>query len=117
MVAVLRSCWTGARHIWGPSRAITAISLLHGMTPKGSNCNSESSCAYGLQVLATYAAWSFPRSHWKHSQKEEIHKAYQCKVRLPWWRVPLVEKPDFLYTYMNYDRPRLIRNDAGAHVL
>ena len=50
-------------------------------------------------------------------EKQKIHKAYKCKVRLPWWRVPLVAKPDFLYTYMNYDRPRLIRNDAGAHVL
>jgi hypothetical protein len=46
-----------------------------------------------------------------------VHKAYKCKVRTPWWRVPLVDKPDFLYTYMNHDRPRLVRNSAGVHLL
>lgn len=46
-----------------------------------------------------------------------VHHAYKCRVRSPWWRVPLVERPDLLFTYMNHDRPRLITNDADAQLL
>ncbi len=46
-----------------------------------------------------------------------VDKAYKCKVRSPWWRVPLVAQPDLLFTYMNHDRPRLTTNEAGALVL
>jgi adenine-specific DNA-methyltransferase len=50
-------------------------------------------------------------------EREGVHKAYKCKVRSPWWRVPLVSRPDFLFTYMNHDRTRLIRNSADVHLL
>lgn len=50
-------------------------------------------------------------------EKAGVHKAYKCKVRKPWWQVPLVGKPDLLFTYMNHDRPRLITNEAGAYIL
>ena len=46
-----------------------------------------------------------------------VHEAYKCQVRDPWWQVPLVERPDLLFTYMNHDRPRLVRNGAGVHLL
>lgn len=46
-----------------------------------------------------------------------IHKAYKCRVRNPWWRVPLVDTPDLLLTYMNHDRPRLIANSANVSIL
>lgn len=46
-----------------------------------------------------------------------VHKAYKCRVRSPWWRVPLVEPPDVLFTYMNHDRPRLISNGADSYIL
>jgi tRNA1(Val) A37 N6-methylase TrmN6 len=46
-----------------------------------------------------------------------VHEAYKCSVRDPWWRVPLVERPDLFFTYMNHDRPRLIRNGASVHIL
>jgi adenine-specific DNA-methyltransferase len=46
-----------------------------------------------------------------------VHDAYKCQVREPWWQVPLVERPDLLFTYMNHDRPRLVRNGAGVHLL
>lgn len=50
-------------------------------------------------------------------EKSNVHKAYKCTVRDPWWRVPLVDQPDLLFTYMNHDRPRLISNEAQALVL
>ncbi len=46
-----------------------------------------------------------------------VNKAYKCKVRKPWWRVPLVKPADLLLTYMNADTPRLCANRARAHHL
>lgn len=46
-----------------------------------------------------------------------VHEAYKCRVRRPWWRVPLVARPDLFLTYMNADTPRLTTNRAGVHHL
>jgi hypothetical protein len=49
--------------------------------------------------------------------KEGVASAYKCRVRSPWWRVPLVPTPDLFLTYMNHDRPRLVTNAVRAHIL
>lgn len=46
-----------------------------------------------------------------------VATAYKCRVRAPWWQVPLVEVPDLFLTYMNHDRPRLVANHAGVQIL
>ncbi|WP_337006701.1 HsdM family class I SAM-dependent methyltransferase [Microbacterium sp. LB12] len=46
-----------------------------------------------------------------------VHQAYKCRVRSPWWRVPLLKPADLLLTYMNADTPRLTTNAAGARHL
>ena len=43
-----------------------------------------------------------------------VDQAYKCRVRTPWWRVPLVSVPDLFMTYMNADTPRLTANQAAA---
>lgn len=43
-----------------------------------------------------------------------VNRAYKCRVRTPWWRVPLVPPADLLLTYMNADTPRLTTNRAKA---
>lgn len=50
-------------------------------------------------------------------ERAGVHKAYKCAVRDPWWSVPLVDRPDLFFTYMNHDRPRLISNEAQALIL
>ncbi|MGF1647174.1 MAG: N-6 DNA methylase [Kineosporiaceae bacterium] len=50
-------------------------------------------------------------------ESEGVHHAYKCRVRRPWWRVPLVPPADLLLTCMNADSPRLTTNSAGAHHL
>jgi adenine-specific DNA-methyltransferase len=50
-------------------------------------------------------------------ERAGVPDAYKCRVRSPWWRVPLVAQPDLLFTYMNHDRPRLTTNAAGALIL
>jgi adenine-specific DNA-methyltransferase len=46
-----------------------------------------------------------------------VEKAYKCRVRSPWWRVPLLAPADLLLTYMNADTPRLCTNRAKVHHL
>lgn len=50
-------------------------------------------------------------------EKDGVVKAYKCRVRSPWWRVPLVATPDLFLTYMNHDRPRLVTNSVRADIL
>lgn len=45
----------------------------------------------------------------------DVHEAYKCRVRDPWWQVPLVRVPDLFLTYMDRDQPRMLANEA--HVL
>lgn len=53
----------------------------------------------------------------QRGEREAVNDAYKCRIRDPWWQVPLVDKPDFLFAYMNHDRPRLVRNGAGVQLL
>lgn len=46
-----------------------------------------------------------------------VHLAYKCRVRNPWYQVPLVRPADLLLTCMNADTPRLVSNRARAHHL
>jgi hypothetical protein len=46
-----------------------------------------------------------------------VPDAYKCRVRRPWWRVPIVPPADLLLTYMNADTPRLSTNRAAVHHL
>ncbi|MCB5273710.1 Modification methylase Eco57IB [Arthrobacter sp. SO5] len=46
-----------------------------------------------------------------------VDQAYKCRVRKPWYRVPLVPSADLLLTCMNADTPRLTTNSAAAHHL
>ena len=60
---------------------------------------------------------SAAKSYIEQGERSGISSAYKCRVREPWWRVPLVDAPDLLLTYMNHDRPRLITNRASIHIL
>ena len=46
-----------------------------------------------------------------------VDEAYKCRVRKPWYRVPLLPPADLLLTCMNADTPRLTTNSARAHHL
>jgi len=53
----------------------------------------------------------------KAGEAIDVHKAYKCRVRTPWWRVPLVSPAALLLTYMNADTPRLCANRGAVHHL
>lgn len=46
-----------------------------------------------------------------------VDQAYKCRVRTPWYRVPLLPPADLFLTCMNADTPRLTTNTANAHHL
>ena len=57
------------------------------------------------------------RRYVAEGEQAGIAEAYKCRMRRPWWRVPLVETPDLFLTYMNHDRPRLVTNSARVQIL
>jgi len=57
------------------------------------------------------------RAYIAAGETANVHTAYKCRVRKPWWRVPLVAPADLLLTYMNADTPRLTTNAANARHL
>ncbi|GGM09578.1 N-6 DNA methylase [Nakamurella endophytica] len=59
------------------------------------------------------AAWRYIKS----GELLDVHQAYKCRVRSPWWRVPYLRPADLFLTYMNADTPRLASNRARAHHL
>jgi hypothetical protein len=50
----------------------------------------------------------------KHGETLNVHEAYKCKVRTPWWKPPVVRPPDLFFTYMSHRYPRLITNEAAV---
>lgn len=46
-----------------------------------------------------------------------VPAAYKCRIRSPWWRPPLIAKPDLFFTYMSHLYPRLVGNHAGVTFL
>lgn len=61
---------------------------------------------HGGQVSPAAAAYI------ARGESTRIHTAYKCRVRKPWWLVPMVETPHLFLTYMNHDTPRLVNNAA-----
>ncbi len=60
---------------------------------------------------------SAARAYLREGVARGVDQAYKCRVRTPWWRVPLLRPADLLLTYMNADTARLCTNLAGAHHL
>ena len=45
-------------------------------------------------------------------ENADVHAAYKCRVRSPWWKVPHVATPDAFLTYLNHETPRIVANRA-----
>jgi len=58
------------------------------------------------------------RAYLAEGARTGVPNAYKCRIRDPWWRVPLAATPaDLLLTYMNADTVQLATNAAGvAHL-
>jgi hypothetical protein len=102
---VLRISPPGARHLRGPRFGGPAWRQL---ARDGGRC---------FLFYPREAPGAAARAYIEAGAAVGVDRAYKCQVRAPWWRVPLVGRPDLLFAYMNHDRPRLTANAAGVHVL
>ena len=57
------------------------------------------------------------RSYIAYGEEIGVSKAYKCRIRTPWWRVPGLRTCDLFLTYMNGAGPNLCRNDAHVPFL
>lgn len=100
---LLRISPPGSRHLRGLTFTEKAWEEL---AAEGRRCfllapNSENPSEAARQYIAA-------------GEKTGVQKAYKCRVRNPWWRVPQVPAGDLFLTYMDRERPRLVTNRAGA---
>lgn len=102
---VLRLSPPGSRHLRGLAFTTTALNEL----------GRQGSATWLLRPAGepSPAAWSYIAA----GETANVDAAYKCRVRKPWWRVPLVPPADLLLTYMNADTPRLSTNAARARHL
>ncbi|ORV87887.1 class I SAM-dependent DNA methyltransferase [Mycolicibacterium iranicum] len=95
----------GSRHLRG--LGLTAQAL-HALGEAG-----RSTYLFRPATQPSKAGWHYIRS----GEDLDVHSAYKCRVRNPWWRVPYLRPADLFLTYMNADTPRLTSNRARAHHL
>ena len=102
---VLKISPPGSRHL----RELTfSASAWNQLASEGARCY-----LFAPSEEPSKAAWAYIAA----GERAGVDKAYKCAGRSPWWRVPLVARPDLLFTYMNHERPRLTTNQARALVL
>lgn len=95
----------GSRHLRALTLTKNAFDLL----------GAEGRASYLFRPADTpsRAAWRYIHS----GEDLDVHLAYKCRVRTPWWRVPYLRPADLFLTYMNADTPRLASNHVGVHHL
>jgi len=68
-------------------------------------------------LLAIEAQDNLPKSvrqYLEHGESLGVCRAYKCRTRSPWFRVPHVYQPDAFLTYMSGETPRLVANETEA---
>jgi len=90
---------------------------------RGLDLTAEAWAALGDEGRATWLfrpsaePSSAGREYVAAGERAGVPAAYKCRIRTPWWRVPLVPPADLLLTYMNADTPRVSTNRAGVRHL
>lgn len=102
---VMRLSPPGSRHLRGLSFSTSAMNEL--------GAHGSATCLFRPSGEPSAAAWRYIEA----GETSGVDLAYKCRVRTPWWRVPLVKPADLMLTYMNADTPRLTTNLAAAHHL
>ena len=100
---VIRLSPPGSRHLRGLSLTRDALAAL--------GAGDQATYLFRPSGDPSPAALSYIKS----GEDLDVHEAYKCRVRSPWWRVPYLRPADLFLTYMNADTPRLSANRARAH--
>lgn len=102
---LLRLSPPGSRHLRGLSLTATALDRL--------GADGYATHLFRPDGKPSKAALSYILS----GEALDVHEAYKCRVRSPWWRVPYLRPADLFLTYMNADTPRISTNRARVHHL
>lgn len=54
------------------------------------------------------------RSYLHEGEQLSLHERYKCRIRFPWYRVPIVQPGSLMLSKRSHKYPRLIVNSAGA---
>jgi len=54
------------------------------------------------------------RPYLEEGERKGFHERYKCRIRQPWYAVPVVPPPMAFLTYMSNDFPRFVLNQIGA---
>ncbi len=54
-----------------------------------------------------------PRRYVRAGEQQGLPDAYKCRVRSPWYKVPVVPAPDLFLAYMAARGPRMVANPDG----
>ncbi|MCK4340630.1 MAG: N-6 DNA methylase [Phycisphaerae bacterium] len=98
-------------------RAIIKSRALRGLRFTTDDWEDAVSKDHARLLLAIRSDSQLPRTVQKYiefGEQKGVPKAYKCRSRSPWYRVPHVYQPDALLTYMSGSTPRLVANDAEA---
>jgi hypothetical protein len=68
--------------------------------------------AYLLRIEREHNLPESIRRYLQDGERQGIPRAYKCRMRKPWFRVPHVYRPDAFLSYMSGTTPRLVSNDA-----
>jgi adenine-specific DNA-methyltransferase len=53
-------------------------------------------------------------SYLRYGEQLDLHNRYKCRIRDPWYRVPVVQPGSLLLSKRSHKYPRLVLNSAGA---
>ncbi len=53
-------------------------------------------------------------SYLRHGEELRLHQRYKCRIRDPWYRVPIVQPGSLLLSKRSHRYPRLVLNPAGV---
>lgn len=106
---LLRPTVSKAIHLRGASLTATEIRRLR--------ASGQRMLMFVAEADTPDAVLSTARSYIRRGERAGLHKRYKCRVRDPWWSVPLPKQgpPDLLLTYCSNRHPRLTLN--GPDVL
>jgi adenine-specific DNA-methyltransferase len=102
----LRPCITSPRLV--PTDVLTLADLkrLPDETPRWALDRDDPGAEHGDDALGRYLRWG--------RRTRKAHKSYLAASREPWFALEHRGPSPILFTYMNRDRPRFIRNRAKA---
>lgn len=64
--------------------------------------------------LPSPKAEKLPSLYLREGEAQALHRRYKCRIRNPWYRVPVVNPGRLLLSKRSHRYPRLVLNDAGV---